>query len=106
MMRGSKGDNPLEPMSMNALQRRRTVALLFENKSEFQVTASETGYTTPQGRNIFFAGASSLICNADAKCTSFRCPAGMRLKQSAEFIVCGTKPCSVDDTERCCFNVE
>lgn len=105
-MRGSKVDNPLEPMSMNTLQRRRTVALLFENKSEFQVTASESGYTNPQGRNIFFAGASSLICNADAKCTSFECPTGMNMRQNAEFIVCATKPCSVNDSDRCCFNVE
>lgn len=105
-MRGSKVDNPLEPMNMNTLQRRRTVALLFENKSEFQVTASETGYTNPQGRNILFAGASSLICNADAKCTGFQCPNGMRMRQNAEFIICATKPCSVDDSERCCFDVE
>jgi len=105
-MRGSKIDNPLEPMDMNTLQRRRTVALLFENKSEFQVTASESGYTNPQGRNIFFSGASSLICNADAKCTSFQCPRGTHLKQNAEFIVCATKPCSAADNERCCFDID
>lgn len=103
-MRGSKVDNPLEPMNMNSLQRRRTVALLFENKSEFQVTVSESGYTNPQGRNILFAGASSLICNADSKCTSFQCPDGMHMRQNAEFIVCATKPCSADDTDRCCFD--
>lgn len=103
-MRGSKIDNPLDPMSMNALQRRRTVALLFENKSEFKVSASELGYTNPQGRNIFFSGASSLICNADAKCTSFECPAGLHLKQNAEFILCAKKPCSADDSEQCCFS--
>lgn len=105
-MRGSKVDNPLAPFEMNTLQRRRTVAFLFEDKSEFQVTASETGYTNPQGRNILFAGASSLICNADAKCTSFRCPSGMRMRQNAEFIVCATKPCSADDSDRCCFNTD
>lgn len=105
-MRGSKVDNPLAPMDMNQLQRRRTVVLLFEHKSQFQITASETGYNNPQGRNIFFAGASSLICNADAKCASIDCPDGMFLRQHSEFIVCASKPCTVDDTDRCCYNVE
>merc|ERR1719316_793083 len=54
-MRGSKEDNPVSPLSLSTLQAKRAVAALFEDKSQFRVTLSESGYVNPQGRNIYFA---------------------------------------------------
>jgi len=101
-LRGSKEDNPVSPLSLSILQARRSVVALFERKNKFSITLSETGYVNPQGRNIFFAGASSLICDGEAKCASYECPLGFELRQDAEFTICDSKPCSSIDHERCC----
>merc|ERR1719428_2014358 len=69
-LRGSKEDNPISPLSLSNLQAQRAVAALFEDKSQFRVVLSEVGYVNPQGRNFYFAGASSLICNHEAKCST------------------------------------
>jgi len=100
--RGSKEDNPVSPLSLSRLQAQRAVAALFEDKSQFRVVLSETGYVNPQGRNFYFAGASSLICGGEAKCSTYECPLGFELRQDAEFTICDTKPCSVADHNRCC----
>lgn len=102
-LRGTKEDNPVSPLALTGLQEKRSVEAYFENKATFSVTLSESGYVNPQGRNIFFAGASTLTCEKEAKCSSYECPLGWRLKQDAEFTVCITKPCSVADNEACCF---
>lgn len=101
-MRGGKVDNPMNPLNLNDLQKRRTVAVLFENKSEFTITAAEMGYANPQGRNLFFAGQSALVCSGEALCSSYRCPEGFGEKQDAEFEVCMSKPCTAADTVKCC----
>ena len=101
-LRGSKEDNPVSPLSLSVLQARRSVVALFQGKSQFSITLSETGYVNPQGRNIFFAGASSLICEGEAKCSSYECPLGFELRQDAEFTICDSKPCSSIDHDRCC----
>lgn len=101
-MRGGKVDNPMNPLNLNDLQKRRTVSILFENKSEFTVTAAELGYANPQGRNLFFAGQSALVCEGEALCSSYRCPEGFGEKQDAEFEVCKSKPCTAADTVKCC----
>lgn len=101
-MRGGKVDNPMNPLNLNDLQERRTVAILFENKSEFTITAAELGYANPQGRNLFFAGQSTLVCPGEALCSSYRCPMGFGEKQDAEFEVCKSKPCTAADTVKCC----
>jgi len=102
-LRGTKEDNPLSPMALTGLQEKRSVEAYFENKASFSVTLTESGYVNPQGRNIFFAGASTLTCTKEAKCTSFECPLGWKLKQDAEFTICASKPCTVADTDACCF---
>jgi len=101
-LRGSKEDNPVAPLSLSILQARRSVAVLLQGKSQFEITLSETGYVNPQGRNIFFAGASNLICDGEARCSSYECPLGFELRQDAEFTICDSKPCSVIDHDRCC----
>lgn len=101
-LRGSKEDNPVSPLSLSSLQAQRAVAALFEGKSQFRVSLSESGYVNPQGRNIYFAGASSLICGGEAKCSTYECPLGFALRQDAEFLICDTRPCSVADHDRCC----
>lgn len=101
-MRGGKVDNPTNPLALNDLQARRTVVLMFENKADFTVSAGESGYANPQGRNIFFAGTSSVVCAAEAKCSSYQCPEGFGEKQDAEFEVCASRPCTAADTAKCC----
>lgn len=102
-LRGTKEDNPVSPMSLSGLQEKRSVEAYFENKSKFAVSFAATGYVNPQGRNMMFAGASTLTCAREAKCSSFECPLGWKLKQDAEFTVCVGKPCAVADTDACCF---
>jgi len=102
-LRGTKEDNPVSPLALSGLQEKRSVEAYFENKASFSVTLSESGYVNPQGRNIFFAGASTLTCEKEAKCSSYECPLGWTLKQDAEFTVCATKPCGVSDSAACCF---
>merc|ERR1719215_2227643 len=102
-LRGTKGDNPVSPMSLSGLQEKRSVEAYFENKSKFSVSFAATGYVNPQGRNMMFAGASTLTCSREAKCSSFECPLGWKLRQDAEFTVCVGKPCSAADTDACCY---
>jgi len=101
-LRGSKQDNPESSLALSRLQSRRSVSILFENKSEFVATASEQDYANPQGRNIFFTGASNLICPREARCSSYVCPINMRQRQNAEFTVCTSRPCTALDQDLCC----
>lgn len=101
-LRGNKQDNPESRFDLTRLQSRRSVTLFFENKSEFTVSAAERNYANPQGRNIFFTGASNLICRREASCSSYVCPARMRQRQNAEFTVCATRPCTEADLDTCC----
>jgi len=101
-LRGSKQDNPESALALTRLQSRRSVTFLFENKSEFTVTAQERNYANPQGRNVFFTGASNLVCAREASCSSYTCPARMRQRQNAEFTVCATRPCTEADLDTCC----
>lgn len=102
-LRGTKEDNPVSPMSLSGLQEKRSVEAYFENKSKFTVSFSATGYVNPQGRNMMFAGASTLTCTREAKCSSYECPLGWKLRQNAEFTVCSSKPCSEADNDDCCY---
>jgi len=101
-LRGSKQDNPESALALTRLQSRRSVTFLFENKAEFKVTAAERNYANPQGRNIFFTGASNLVCPREATCSSYVCPARMRQRQNAEFTVCASRPCTIADQDTCC----
>merc|ERR1719272_2633899 len=102
-LRGSKQDNPESAFALSRLQSRRSVSVLFENKSEFTATATERNYANPQGRNIFFTGASNLLCPRESSCSSYQCPSRFRQRQDAEFTICATRPCSVADEDLCCI---
>lgn len=102
-LRGTKEDNPVAPLSLSDLQARRSVSVYFEDTSSFGVVLTESGYVNPQGRNIFFAGTSNLMCSKEAKCASYQCPLGWQMRQDAEFTVCATKPCTITDNDACCF---
>jgi len=104
-LRGNKEDNPLAPLSLSDLQSRRSVSVYFEDTSAFGVVLTEAGYVNPQGRNIFFAGTSNLMCSQEAKCASYECPLRWQMKQNAEFTVCASKPCTIADNDACCFRV-
>lgn len=102
-LRGTKEDNPLSPLALSDLQKQRSVEVYFENRAKFDVTFAATGYVNPQGRNMMFAGASTLTCAQEAKCSSYECPLGFRMRQDAEFTVCASKPCTAADNAACCF---
>ena len=102
-LRGTKEDNPLSPLALSDLQKQRSVEVYFENRAKFDVTFAATGYVNPQGRNMMFAGASTLTCPQEAKCSSYECPLGFRMRQDAEFTVCASKPCTAADNDACCF---
>jgi len=102
-LRGTKEDNPVSPLSLSGLQRKRSVEAYFENKAGFSANFGASGYVNPQGRNMMFAGASTLTCRSEAKCASYECPLGFRMKQDAEFTICLTKPCTSADNDSCCF---
>jgi len=105
-LRGGKSDNPLSPSSLTKLQEKRMVSLLFEDVSAFHLTLGEVGYANPQGRNVFFSGSSTLVCGEEAKCSAITCPAGMHQRTYAEFVACGSKPCSSADVPICCYQEE
>lgn len=101
-MKGGKAGNPVSPMSLDDVQKMKTVVFLFEDKSEFLVTAGESGYAKAQGRNLLFAGSSATVCVADMKCSSMNCPAGKVHVQDAEFLICSARPCPDEDKDKCC----
>lgn len=105
-MNGGKAGNPISPLTLNSIQEQKTAVFLFEDKSEFLITAGESGYAKAQGRNILFAGASGLVCEEETKCSSMDCPAGSRHSPDAEFVVCTSIPCSDEDVESCCIEEE
>jgi len=102
-LRGNKQDNPESQYDLTRLQSRRSVTVFFESKSEFTVSAAERNYANPQGRNIFFTGASNLVCPREASCSSYACPQRMRQRQNAEFTVCASRPCTEADLDTCCI---
>merc|ERR1719281_415431 len=102
LMRGGKIDNPLGPMEMNQLQERRSVGFVYE-EPEFSMTVSESNYANPQGRNIFFTGATGALCGEQAKCTSLNCKQfGMLPQADAEFLAYRSGHCSESDRDFCC----
>lgn len=102
--RGGKLDNPSNPLSMNKLERDRTVTAVFRNTSSFEVTFEEIGYANEvQGRNFLFAGVSDLVCSKEQKCAMYECPEGFHLRQRAEFLVCEGRRCTEKDRGLCCF---
>jgi hypothetical protein len=105
-MAGNKLDNPLMSRSLTQLQQERTVTLLFPSGlTHFDVTLREVGYVHVQGRNFFFAGPSSLVCNEQETCALFLCPNGYRRRMNSEFTICrGGHECNdQQDLELCCL---
>jgi len=106
-MRGGKTDNPTSPLSLSHLQRERSVVVSFSAVSEFSVQLSEENYASSQGRNWFFSGPSSIVCEREAKCSTYECPDGYHTRTMAEFLVCAGSRCTTaDDKDTCCFEEE
>merc|ERR1719263_486817 len=101
VLHGSKSDNPESPFSLTPLQQRKSFALLFDGTSEFLVSLRASGFANPQGRNIFFAGKSAMVCGNRAKCASHRCQSGALIPE-AEFTLCAGFPCTPADDSICC----
>jgi len=101
VLHGDKADNPESPFSLTPLQQRKSFAILFDGANEFLVSLRASGFANPQGRNIFFAGKSAMVCGNRAKCSSHRCSSGA-LIPDAEFTLCAGVPCTAADDATCC----
>lgn len=59
--------------------------------------------STPHASGVlFFGGASSMTCNARAKCASHQCPSGFTQRANATSLVCNGELCGPDDDFTCC----
>ena len=65
--RGTGKDNPRDPLKLTTLQQRHSVSLLFKGRSSFEAKFEVRGRKLRSGRNILFAGSSSLVAK---KCGS------------------------------------
>jgi len=63
---GYGSDNPKDPMALTPKQIARSVTLVFDDVSSFPLSFQITGGPSDKGRNLLFAGDSSL----NAMCTS------------------------------------
>jgi len=57
---GTEADNPKDPKALSAQQRARSVTYAFEDASSFPLSFEITGGPVGKGRNLLFAGDSSL----------------------------------------------
>jgi len=101
VLHGNKADNPESPFSLTPLQQKKSFAVMFEGANEFLVSLRASGFANPQGRNIFFAGKSAMVCGNRAKCSSHVCESGA-LVPEAEFTLCAGVPCTAADEATCC----
>merc|ERR1719265_1820328 len=70
-------------------------------------SSREENYASSQGRNWFFAGPSSIVCDREAKCSTYECPDGYHTRTMAEFLVCAGSRCNTrDDRDTCCYELE
>jgi len=101
VLHGNKADNPESPFSLTPLQQKKSFAVMFEGANEFLVSLRASGFANPQGRNIFFAGQSAMVCGNRAKCSSHTCASGALIPE-AEFTLCAGVPCTAADDATCC----
>ena len=101
VLHGNKADNPESPFSLTPLQQKKSFAVMFEGANEFLVSLRASGFANPQGRNIFFAGKSAMVCGNRAKCSSHTCQSGALIAE-AEFTLCAGVPCTAADDATCC----
>lgn len=102
--RGGKTDNPVNPFDLTSKQQKRAVMAKFPKGNGFSITWTESHFAGLQGRNLLFAGASSLGCKREGSCSSFVCPDGFALRTMAEFLACDQNPCNDQDLHTCCFS--
>jgi hypothetical protein len=57
---GVESDNPKDPMALTAQQRARSATFVYESVNSFPLSFEITGGKLPFGRNLLFAGESSL----------------------------------------------
>merc|ERR1712107_70751 len=103
-VRGGKVDNPVHPASLTELQQARSVVLSYPETSRFTMNLAEVNFREDQGRNVLFAGPSSLVCSPGKKsCGGYMCPAGFERRQSEEFLLCAGSECKDSDRDTCCY---
>lgn len=95
-LRGS----PTHPLALGATQLNHSVTYMMRGHGEFNLTASvAAGWL---GQTILFAGASSIVCEPQALCSSYQCPVMSERIADASRTSCKGKRCNHLDVERCC----
>lgn len=84
---GNKHDNPISPLALTDVMKKRAITLIFPPLTEFAIVfkATESAKNKPGGRNLMFGGASSMECPEQPVCDSFECPSDMVQIPFAEF---------------------
>jgi len=84
---GNRSDNPISPLSLTDLMKKKAISITFPALSEFEIVFSSTASRKlrPGGRNLLFGGPSSLECPVQPTCDSFDCPSDMVQIPFAEF---------------------
>lgn len=98
---GNEGDNPAHPLALNWGHLNRSITFRMpDNTGSFHVSfTAEEGWA---GRNLLFGGPTNLVCSGRALCSTFTCPTGSRLRESADRQVCSTNYCRRSDALVCC----
>jgi len=84
---GNRSDNPISPLSLTDLMKKKAISITFPALSEFEIVFSSTASRKlrPGGRNLLFGGPSSLECPERPTCDNFECSSGMVQIPYAEF---------------------
>lgn len=92
--------NPNHPLSLGPMQLGHSVSYLMPATKEFTVSAVVSpGW---QGQNIVFAGASNIVCDPRALCSTYACPENTVLRKEANRIICKERRCNHLDADQCC----
>lgn len=92
-----------DPWSLSGALLNHTVTLLMPPVERFHVSFSATMAWT--GRNLLFAGSSSLVCGRRASCSDFHCDGGYQLRRQAHVTFCSGKQCYKETDRTICCEV-
>lgn len=94
-----------DPWSISGAILNHSVTLMMPPVERFRLKFSSTMDWT--GRNLLFAGASSLVCGRKPSCSDFHCDNGFQLRRHAHTNFCSGKQCYQGvDHSTCCEVIE
>lgn len=89
------------PMSLTGALLNHSATFRMPGQTSFQVTLRATSGWA--GRNILFAGPSSIVCGTKSSCLTLKCQVGFKLRPDAHMKACSDSECQMErDHELCC----